>query len=170
MNSIYDNMLEEQGRHLQTMRKWHFPQPGHSWSDSCCGQKNREKAKGRGAITIWILQGSTLPQARRSPHRNPRSRIEDAQSLGLIVQLYCPCFVKFTFRNRKIRMPKTCNLQLVHLCPNSNLPGLELKYTHTHTYRCYMHVYLPHTCCIYVCVRTWPCIYVEEGKMRSSDT
>ena len=26
----------------------------------------------------------------------------------------CPCFVKFTFRNRKIRMPKPHNLQLIH--------------------------------------------------------
>lgn len=40
-----------------------------------------------------------------------------------------------TIRNREIRMPKPFNLQLVHLYPNSNLLGFEVKqHMYTHTY------------------------------------
>lgn len=44
-----------------------------------------------------------------------------------------------TIRHGRNRMPKPFNLQLVHLNPNSNLLGFELKqhmYTHTHIHEC----------------------------------
>ena len=79
----------------------------------------------------------------------------------------CPCFVKFTFRNRKIRMPKPHNLQLIHsLSKNSNLFGLELKCTNTHVDIDAKHTYTPHM--LHICVYTHSYIDVEEGKIRSS--
>ena len=53
------------------------------------------------------------------------------------------------------------------LPPNSNLSGLELKYTNTHVDIDAKHMYAPHM--LHICVYTHNYTDVEEGKIRSSE-
>lgn len=110
----------------------------HLWTEKQEEKQHLLPPRGGGMLAIWTCTEEPFSRPRHSICCLSRSRTEDVQSLGL-VQLSFPCFVKFTITNRKIRMPKPHNLQLVifHFQSNSNLLGAKITYT----YIMYMYAY-----------------------------
>lgn len=121
LNSTHDELQREsRGRHLQTMRKWGFPS---------------QVTPGQIALVHGETDRKTAPTPAQGKGRDHHGE-EPASGHTLLVLHFQAQSPGLTIRHGKIRMPKPFNLQLVHLYPNSNLLGFELKqhmHTHTHT-------------------------------------